>query len=119
MDKKLTRKRRALRTRSKIKELGVTRLCINRTLKHIYVQIIVGDKAGDKILASASTLDKEVKAAGAATGNLNGAKAVGNMIAKRAIAKGIKQVAFDRSGFKYHGCVKALADAAREGGLEF
>ena len=119
MDKKIARKRRAMRTRCKIRELGVTRLCINRTLKHIYAQIIVGDKDGDKVLASASTLDKEVKAAGAATGNLDGAKAVGNMIAKRAIAKGIKQVAFDRSGFKYHGCVKALADAAREGGLEF
>lgn len=119
MDKKIARKRRAMRTRCKIRELGVTRLCINRTLKHIYAQIIVGDINGDKVLASASTLDKEVKAAGTAAGNLGGAKAVGDMIAKRAIAKGIKQVAFDRSGLKYHGCVKALADAAREGGLEF
>ncbi len=119
MDKKLGRQRRAKRTRCKIRELGVTRLCINRTVKHIYAQIIVDEKGGDKVLASASTLDKEVKATGTKAGNVEGAKAVGNAIAKRAIAQGIKQVAFDRSGFKYHGCVKALAEAAREGGLEF
>lgn len=119
MDKKITRKRRATRTRMKIKELGVTRLCVNRTLKHLYVQVIVGEKNGDKVLACASTLDKEVKAAGGTLGNINAAKVIGNIIAKRAIAKGVKNVAFDRSGFRYHGCIKALADAAREGGLEF
>jgi len=119
MDKKLSRIRRAKRTRMKIRELGTTRLCINRTLKHIYVQLIAPSDQGDKVLASASTLDKEIKAAGGKLGNVNSAKLVGDAIAKRALAKGIKKVAFDRSGFKYHGCVKALADAAREGGLEF
>ncbi len=119
MDKKIARKRRAMRTRCKIRELGITRLCVNRTVKHIYAQVIIGDKGGDKVLASASTLDKEVIAAGVSTGNINGAKIVGDFIAKRAIANGITQVAFDRSGFKYHGSIKALADAAREGGLEF
>src|SRR5688572_28063232 len=101
MDKKITRKRRAMRTRMKIRELGITRLCVNRTLKHIYAQVIVDDKQGDKVLASASTLDKEVKAAGATLGNVNSAKIVGNIIAKRAIDKGINKVAFDRAGFKY------------------
>ena len=114
-DKKLSRQRRARRTRMKIREQGVMRLCINRTPRHIYAQVIA--EGGAKVLASASTLDKDLKSKG--TGNVTAAAAVGKLVAERAVAAGIKQVAFDRSGFKYHGRVKALADAAREAGLEF
>jgi large subunit ribosomal protein L18 len=114
-DKKLSRLRRARRARAKIRELGATRLSIHRTPCHIYAQIIAGD--GAKVLASASTLDKELRSG--KTGNVDAAKAVGALIAERAKVAGITQVAFDRSGFKYHGRVKALADVAREGGLEF
>jgi large subunit ribosomal protein L18 len=114
-DKKLSRLRRARRARAKIRELGTTRLSIHRTPRHIYAQVIAGD--GSKVLASASTLDKDLRSG--KTGNADAAKAVGLLIAERAKAAGITQVAFDRSGFKYHGRVKALADAAREGGLEF
>ena len=117
MDKKASRIRRARRTRAHIRELGVTRLCIFRTPKHIYAQII--DNTGDKILAAASTVESGVKGSMKATGNVEAAKAVGKLIAERAKEKGVSSVAFDRSGFKYHGRVKALADAAREGGLEF
>ena len=114
-DKKESRLRRARRARVKIRELGVTRLAIHRTPRHIYAQLISGD--GSQVLASASTLDKALRSG--QTGNAEAAKAVGALIAERAKAAGITQVAFDRSGFKYHGRVKALADAAREGGLEF
>ena len=113
--KKQARIRRARRARAKIRELGVNRLCINRTPRHIYAQVIAAD--GDKVLASASTLDKGLRSG--STGNVDAAKAVGQLIAERAKAAGVSEVAFDRSGFKYHGRVKALADAAREGGLEF
>ncbi|AZZ94601.1 50S ribosomal protein L18 [Hahella sp. KA22] len=114
-DKKISRLRRAKKTRYKIRELGVDRLSINRTPRHIYAQIISAD--GSKVLATASTLDKDLRAG--ATGNVDAAGKVGAMIAERAKAAGITKVAFDRSGFKYHGRVKALADAARENGLEF
>ena len=114
-EKKLSRLRRARRARAKIRELGTTRLSIHRTPRHIYAQVIAGD--GSKVLASASTLDKDLRSG--KTGNADAAKAVGLLIAERARAAGVTQVAFDRSGFKYHGRVKALADAAREGGLEF
>ena len=114
-DKKQSRLRRARRTRAKIRELGETRLCVNRSPRHIYAQIIAGD--GGQVLASASTLDKSLR--GGKTGNAESAAAVGTLIAERAKAAGIEKVAFDRSGFKYHGRVKALADAAREAGLEF
>jgi len=113
--KKQARVRRARRSRAKIRELGVNRLCVNRSPRHIYAQVIAAD--GNKVLASASTLDKDLRAG--ATGNVEAAKAVGQLIAERAKAAGVSSVAFDRSGFKYHGRVKALADAAREGGLEF
>lgn len=113
--KKESRLRRARRARIKIREMGVARLCINRTPRHIYAQVIGAE--GDKVIASASTLDKNLRSN--ATGNVEAAKAVGQMIAERAKAAGVSGVAFDRSGFKYHGRVKALADAAREGGLEF
>jgi large subunit ribosomal protein L18 len=114
-DKKQTRLRRARRARAKIRELGVARLSIHRSPRHIYAQLISGD--GARVLASASTLDKELRSG--KTGNAEAAKSVGALIAERAKAAGVTQVAFDRSGFKYHGRVKALADAAREGGLEF
>lgn len=113
--KKQARLRRARRARAKISELGSTRLCVNRTPRHIYAQII--DGAGAKVIASASTLDKDLRSN--KTGNVDAATAVGKLIAERAKAAGVTQVAFDRSGYKYHGRVKALADAAREGGLEF
>ena len=117
MDKKASRMRRARKTRAKIRELGRPRLCIHRTPRHIYAQVIAG--AGDQVLASASTLDRELRKSVSASGNADAAAAIGKAVAERAKAAGISQVAFDRSGFKYHGRVKALADAAREGGLEF
>ena len=117
MDKKTSRMRRARRARSKIRELGVNRLCIYRSPRHIYAQVIAPN--GSDVLASASTLQAEIKAGVKATGNSEAAAAVGKAIAEKAKAAGVSQVAFDRSGFKYHGRVKALADAAREAGLEF
>ena len=91
------------------------RLTVNRTPRHIYAQIINGE--GNRVLAQASTLDKDLRSG--ATGNIEAAAAVGKLVAERAKAAGVTEVAFDRSGYKYHGRVKALADAAREGGLEF
>jgi large subunit ribosomal protein L18 len=114
-DKKVPRLRRARKARLKMHELEVVRLCVYRSSQHIYAQVISAD--GGKVLASASTLDKELR--DAATGNIDAAKKVGLLIAERAKVAGITQVAFDRSGFKYHGRVQALADAAREGGMEF
>lgn len=114
-EKKIARIRRARRSRIKMRELGATRLCVNRTPRHIYAQIISSD--GAQVLATASTVEKDLREG--KTGNAEAAAKVGQLIAERAIAKGIKKVAFDRSGFKYHGRLKALADAAREGGLEF
>lgn len=117
MDKKETRLRRARRARARIKELGATRLCIHRTPRHIYAQIIAPE--GDRVVASASTLDGDVRKNVEKTGGAAAAVVVGKVIAERARAAGVTRVAFDRSGFKYHGRVKALADAARESGLEF
>jgi len=110
-----TRLRRARRTRAKIAQLGAHRLTIHRTPRHMYAQIILDGKT----LVAASTVEKEVAAGLAATGNVDAAKKVGAAIAERAKAAGITTVAFDRSGFQYHGRVQALADAAREAGLEF
>jgi large subunit ribosomal protein L18 len=117
MDKKLTRMRRARRARVKIRELGVNRLCVNRTPRHIYAQVIA--PSGSEVLVSASTVQKDLAKDLKATGNIEAAKAVGKALAERAKAAGIEKVAFDRAGFKYHGRVKALADAAREAGLDF
>lgn len=118
MDKKASRIRRARRSRAKIRELGVHRLSIHRTPRHIYAQVIAPN--GCQVLASASTLDKEVRAVlEGYTGNVSAAGLVGKFIAERAKAAGVERVAFDRSGFKYHGRVQALADAARENGLQF
>ena len=118
-DKKTARLRRGLRTLYKIRELGVHRLCVHRTLGHIYAQIIIPEAAGDRTLAAASTLEPALRTSLKSTSNIEAAKVVGKAIAEKAKALGVTQVAFDRSGFKYHGRVKALADAARENGLEF
>jgi large subunit ribosomal protein L18 len=117
MDKKSARLRRAKKTRMRIRGTGAHRLCIHRTPRHIYAQVITPD-AGH-VVASASTVETAVKEGVKYTGNSEAATAVGKAIAERAKAAGITQVAFDRAGFKYHGRVKALADAARENGLEF
>jgi large subunit ribosomal protein L18 len=117
MTKKDSRIRRARSTRMKIREQEAVRLCIHRTPQHIYAQIISSDSAS--VLASASTLDKQIKGKLKSTGNVEAAKMVGKLVAQRALDVGIENVAFDRSGFNYHGRVKALADAAREGGLQF
>ena len=117
MDKKSSRLRRARRARAKIRELGVNRLTVTRTPRHIYAQVIAAN--GSEVLASASTLDAEVKKDASYSGNADAAKAVGRIVAERAKTAGVTKVAFDRSGFKYHGRVKALAEAARENGLEF
>ena len=114
-DKNTSRLRRARRGRAKMRELGASRLSVHRTSQHIYAQIIAPQ--GDKVLASASTLDKDLR--GGSTGNAEAAASVGKLIAERAQAAGVTEVAFDRGGFKYHGRVKALAEAAREGGLQF
>jgi len=118
MDKKAARLRRARRTRGKVRELGGYRLCVHRTPRHIYAQVIAPD--GAHVVASASTVERALREhLGGGTGNAAAAAAVGKAVAEKAKAAGVTQVAFDRSGFKYHGRVKALADAAREGGLEF
>ena len=114
-DKRETRLRRARRARMKMRELGAIRLTVHRTPRHMYAQVIAPE--GDRVLATASTLEKDLRQA--ATGNVEAASRVGALIAERAKSAGITRVAFDRSGYKYHGRVKALAEAAREGGLEF
>jgi large subunit ribosomal protein L18 len=116
MNKNAQRLRRAARSRAKIRELKALRLSVHRTPQHIYAQIF---DANSKVLAAASTLQKEVREGLKTTGNATAAAAVGKAIAEKAKAAGIKEVAFDRSGFKYHGRIKALADAARENGLAF
>ena len=117
MDKKKIRLQRARRGRAKMLELGVHRLCVYRSPRHIYAQLI--SPSGAEVLTSASTLESEIKKDLKFTGNIEAAIVVGKRIAARAKEKGVTEVAFDRSGFKYHGRVKALAEAAREGGLKF
>ena len=117
MDKKTSRLRRAKKTRAKIRELRFNRLSVHRTPRHIYAQVI--GPSGDKVLASVSTVQEDVRKELTGTGNVAAAAIVGKLIAERAKEAGVTKVAFDRSGFKYHGRVKALADAAREAGLEF
>jgi len=116
VDKRNRRKRRAGKTRARIVLNGMHRLCIHRTPRHIYAQIIAPDSA--TVVAAASTVQKDLRAQVKSTGNKEAAAAVGKTIAARAAEKGVTKVAFDRSGFRYHGRVKALADAAREAGLE-
>ncbi len=113
--KKASRHRRARRGRMKMREMGATRLTVTRTPRHIYAQVLSAD--GNTVLAQASTLDKDLR--DGSTGNVDAAAKVGALVADRAKQAGVTEVAFDRSGYKYHGRVKALADAAREAGLEF
>ena len=115
MDKKQNRIRRARKTRAKIRELGVPRLSVHRTSQHIYAQVIGAD--GGTVLASASSNEADLRKSLKSTSNIEAAQAVGKSIADKAKTAGIERVAFDRSGFRYHGRVKALAEAAREQGL--
>ncbi|MFO1427886.1 MAG: 50S ribosomal protein L18 [Steroidobacteraceae bacterium] len=117
MTKKVRRLRRAVRSRAKIRQLGTARLCVHRTPRHIYAQVL--DASGGRVIAAASTVQESVAKGLEGTGNVEAAKAVGRAIAERAKAAGISKVAFDRAGFMYHGRIKALAEAAREAGLEF
>jgi large subunit ribosomal protein L18 len=117
MDKRQMRSRRTRRPRAKIRELEVPRLCVHRTPCHIYAQIIVSGGAETQV--SASTLEPEVKKEVGYGGNMKAAAVIGRLIAERAVAKGFKNVAFDRAGFKFHGRIKALAESAREHGLKF
>ncbi|EKD74496.1 MAG: 50S ribosomal protein L18 [uncultured bacterium] len=126
MEKKQSRLKRAKRTRKKILVLGSPRLSVHRTPQHIYAQLIVMEASAEdprvkiqKIIASVSTLDKTLRSSLKTGGNVTAATKVGELIAERVKAKGITKVAFDRSGYKYHGRIKALAEAARAGGLEF
>lgn len=128
MEKKIERLRRAKRARQKIKQLGIHRLTVHRTPRHIYAQVL--SIGGDKVIAYASSLDKEAKGDKSSKkesknkkekggNNMAMATLVGELVAKRAITAGVSKIAFDRSGYKYHGRIKALADAARSNGLEF
>ncbi|GAB2491864.1 50S ribosomal protein L18 [Arenimonas alkanexedens] len=117
MDKNIARLRRAKTTRSHIRKLGVARLSVLRSGQHIYAQLFTSD--GSKVLASASTVQADVKEGLKGSKNMEAAAKVGRTIAAKALAAGIDKVAFDRSGYRYHGRIKALADAAREGGLQF
>lgn len=116
IEKKLARSRRSRQTRRKIAELGAVRLLVHRSNTHMYAQVIDADA---KVVATASTLEAEVRKQLANGGNVKAATVIGKRIAEKAKQKGIEAVSFDRSGFKYHGRVKALADAAREAGLKF
>ena len=117
MEKKTSRLRRAAKTRARIVRQGAARLTVHRTNLHIYAQVV--DSAGGKVLASASTLEKDVRATHPNGARKEAAAEVGKRIAEKARAAGVTEVAFDRAGFSYHGRVKALAEAAREGGLKF
>jgi large subunit ribosomal protein L18 len=117
ISKKDRRLRRAVKTRAHIRTLGVARLSVHKTPRHIYAQLT--DAQGAKVIAAASTVQTAVKGELKTTGNVEAAKAVGRAIAERAKAAGVTKVSFDRAGFRYHGRIKALADAAREAGLQF
>lgn len=117
MQKKIARLRRAKSTRAHIRELGVPRLSVLRTGQHVYAQVFSAD--GSKVLAAASTTQADVREGLKSAKNTEAAARVGRAIAEKARAAGIETVAFDRSGYRYHGRIKALADAAREGGLQF
>ena len=117
IDKKIARLRRARQTRLKIREVGAVRLTVHRTNVHIYA--VITTPSGDRVLASASTLEKELRGQLKNCGDRKAAEMVGQRIAAKAKEKGIEKVAFDRAGYKYHGRVKALADAARSAGLKF
>jgi len=116
MDKKQSRQRRARKTRARIREQGIPRLSIHRTPRHIYAQVIAAD--GGTVVVAAATTQNDIAGSLKSTGGVEAAQAVGKAIADKAKSAGIDKVAFDRSGFRYHGRVKALADAARENGLQ-
>ena len=116
-EKELARLRRARQTRIRIREIGAARLTVHRSNEHIYAQITT--PSGDKVLASASSLEKDLRGQLKHGGGRKAAEMVGQRIAAKAKEKGIEKVAFDRAGYKYHGRIKALADAARSGGLKF
>ena len=115
--RKVARLRRARKTRARIRRAAKTRLCVFRSPQHVYAQII--ESSGGRVLVSASTAEREVREKIGYGGNVGAAATVGKRLAEKAKDAGISQVAFDRSGYKYHGRIKALADAARKGGLEF
>lgn len=117
MNKKLSRLKRAKRCRKHIQKLREVKLCVHRTPCHIYAQIISDD--GARVLASAATVEKVFREQNKEKNNVEIASVIGEAIAERALKAGVKKVSFDRSGYKYHGRVKALADGARKGGLEF
>ena len=117
MEKKTARLRRAKKTRAHIRRLGKPRLTVHRSGRHIYAQVITAE--GGTVVASASTVQKDLRTGLKSTSNKDAAKAVGKAVAEKAVAAGISDVAFDRSGYRYHGRVAELADAAREGGLKF
>jgi large subunit ribosomal protein L18 len=117
MEKKVARLRRARKTRSHIRRMGVPRLTVYRSGRHIYAQVIAAEDGN--VIAAASTLQKDVRDGLKSTSNKSAAKAVGKAVGERAVAAGVSDVAFDRSGYQYHGRVAELADAAREAGLKF
>lgn len=117
MDKKSARLRRAKKARAHIRRLGTARLTVHRSGRHIYAQVISAE--GGNVVAAASTLQKAVRGDLSSTNNKDAAKAVGKAVAEQAVAAGVSDVAFDRSGYRYHGRVAELANAAREGGLKF
>jgi len=117
VDKKPSRIRRSRRTRARIASLGINRLTVHRTPRHTYAQVFSGETG--VVVAAASTLSADVRELVRYSGNIDAATAVGKVIAEKAKAAGIEAVAFDRSGFKYHGRIRALADSARENGLKF
>ena len=117
MEKKTARLRRAKKTRAHIRRLGIPRLTVYRSGRHIYAQVIAAE--GGSVIAAASTLQKDLRTDLGSTSNKDAAKAVGKAVAEKAVAAGISDVAFDRSGYRYHGRIAELADAAREVGLKF
>ncbi|USQ14038.1 50S ribosomal protein L18 [Legionella lytica] len=119
MNKHNSRTRRGLKTKALIRKSGRARLVVHRSGVHIYSQIIQADKQGDRVLASCSTVDKELRASLTGKCKVEQANLVGKLLGKRASEKGVTEVAFDRAGYKYHGRVKALAEGAREAGLDF
>jgi len=119
LNRLIKRHRRAVKTRSIIRKSGRPRICVHRSLKHFYAQLIIAGEKGDRVLASASSLDKEVKKAGLIANNIELAKKVGEVLAQRVLALGITQVALDRSGNRYHNRLKAFKESALKGGLVF
>lgn len=117
MDKKTARLRRAKKTRSHIRRMGMPRLTVFRSGRHIYAQVIAAE--GGSVIAAASTVQKDLRTGLTSTSNKDAAKAVGKAVGEKAVAAGISDIAFDRSGYRYHGRIAELADAARESGLKF